>query len=142
MSASSAWETCGHETAFFNSRGGRRDGFRTDAEAQAVIDADTLINNGLQAILDAMKGQAASTDAGAKAQKLSLREGMLWIKANTQEQQGFQLAMKGRDHAADVIYRKSDQTIRRFARVRKQSRAAWKAAGFKAPKLGIGAPTL
>ena len=113
-------------------------GFRNDAEAQAVIDADALMNAGVQTILDGIKAQQPSTDIGAKAKKLSLREGMIWIKANDVEMQGLREAMDGRNHRADLLYRKATQGLHRYQRTRTQARRAWKQAGFKPPKWGIG----
>ena len=113
-------------------------GWRTESEAQAVIDADTLIDNVLDAVVAEIKAQQPSTDGGAKAQKLSLREGALWKKSNVLEQQTFQEAIAGHTHKSDQLNEKSWQTYHRYQRVGRQRDRAWRKLGFRPSKHGIG----
>ena len=112
-------------------------GWRTESEAQAVIDADTLINNVLDAVAAEIKAQQPSTDGGAKAQKLSLREGAVWKKSNVLEQLTFREAILGHVHKSDQLNEKSWQTYRRYRAAEHAARAAWKKLGFKPSKWGI-----
>ena len=116
-------------------------GWRTESEAQAVIDADTLINNVLDAVAAEIKAQQPSTDGGAKAQKLSLREGALWKKSNVLEQQTFREAIAGPPTSPISSTRSRGRPITATGRAEHAVRPAWKKLGFKPSKQGIGALT-
>ena len=103
----------------------------TDAQLQAIIDADRKVNGVAAAVTSEVKGQQPSSTDGTKAKKYAVRGLLLFQKANNLEIASYEQLLAGKERASTATFRKSVQTIRRAARAFIVAEKAFAKAGFK-----------
>jgi hypothetical protein len=103
-----------------------------------VIDANNQMNQVLGVIAGEVQAQVPSTDDGRKAQAAALREIGLWQLANDYESRGLTEELARHFRQAARWAKRSNRVFGRYRREVRRVRAAFRAAGLKSPRLGVG----
>lgn len=104
-----------------------------DADLRAVIRTDRRLNAVLSLIGGEIAAQTASTEAGAEARRLALREVRAWRRANTIEMRALRAAINGHFGRARRLIRRADRTMLNCFRLGRRAVARFSAAGLSSP---------
>ena len=102
----------------------------THKELKALITANQQIISIMTAIRAEVDAAAPSTDAVAKAKKLTLREIDTGNEANRLEIAAETQWLHGHDAKGDRLMKRSDRLYAKYGRQRQQEKKAWVAAGY------------
>jgi PAS domain-containing protein len=113
-------------------------GGATKHQLRTLIEANNRMIQILGYISDQVQGQIPSTAHGHKAKAAALREITFWQQANEFEDRGIEAELAGHSREAVRWYRRSNRVYRRYEREVRRVRAAFRAAGLKSPRSGVG----
>jgi PAS domain-containing protein len=110
----------------------------TKHQLRTLLEANNSMTQILGYISDEVQGQIPSTAHGLKAKAAALREISFWQQANAFEDRGIEAELAGHPREAVRWYRRSNRVFRRCLREVRRVRAAFRAAGLKSPRIGVG----